>query len=137
MFLLADYRIFLAKASLTLFFTTYFVVAHFHLVLSLGAVVGAFAGFYFFFHVNQKQLNMYVHKSYYFCFCSILFVFPLHYLGLFGFHEVTDYPFTHLNTNILFIGHIFVRQFLFFMDFFFFFFKKRTTKTHTFRFQIF
>jgi len=102
----------LANAGLdVIFHDTYFVVAHFHFVLSLGAVVGAFAGFYFILSILLKNvLSMWLHKINFLCFFvgSFMLFFPLHYLGLFGFpRRVTDYPITYLNYNYFsFIGAI-------------------------------
>jgi heme/copper-type cytochrome/quinol oxidase subunit 1 len=94
----------LANAGLdVIFHDTYFVVAHFHFVLSLGAVVGAFAGFYF--QTTLIMKNCYVFFSSkinfnLFFVGSFLLFFPLHYLGLFGFpRRVSDYPITYLNYN--------------------------------------
>ena len=94
----------LANAGLdVIFHDTYFVVAHFHFVLSLGAVVGAFAGFYFHTSILIKNHPEYflskVNFGVFFCGSFLLF-FPLHYLGLFGFpRRVSDYPITYLNYN--------------------------------------
>ena len=94
----------LANAGLdVIFHDTYFVVAHFHFVLSLGAVVGAFAGFYFHASILVKNHPDFfpskVNFGVFFCGSFLLF-FPLHYLGLFGFpRRVSDYPITYLKFN--------------------------------------
>ncbi|WP_324750745.1 cytochrome c oxidase subunit I [Sphingomonas sp. LY54] len=75
---------------------TYYVIGHFHYVLSLGAVFALFAGFYYWFakmwgrHYNELlgQLHFWV----FFIGVNILF-FPMHFLGLDGMpRRYPDYP---------------------------------------------
>ncbi len=66
---------------------TYYVVAHFHYVLSLGAVFGLFAGWYYWFEkmfgVKYNNVMAYGHFWLMFIGSNILF-FPQHFLGLNG-----------------------------------------------------
>jgi cytochrome c oxidase subunit 1 len=75
---------------------TYYVVAHFHYVLSLGAVFGLFAGFYYWFGKmwgrNYNEILGQLHFWVFFAGVNILF-FPMHFLGLDGMQRrVPDYP---------------------------------------------
>ena len=66
---------------------TYYVVAHFHYVLSLGAVFSLFAGFYYWFpKMSGKMYNEalgQVHFWVFFLGVNVMF-FPMHFLGLQG-----------------------------------------------------
>ena len=87
----------LSNAGLdTYFHNTYYVVAHFHYVLSLGAVFAIFAGFYYWFgKMTGKPYNEFLGKLHFWVFfvgVNVMF-FPMHFLGQQGMpRRVPDYP---------------------------------------------
>ncbi|KAJ3336089.1 cytochrome c oxidase subunit 1 [Gonapodya sp. JEL0774] len=103
----------LANASLDIaFHDTYYVVAHFHYVLSMGAVFALFAAFYYWVGkmtgYNYPEWLGRVHFWTFFIAVNLIF-FPMHFLGINGMpRRIPDYPeaFAHWNA-VMSLGTVF------------------------------
>ena len=96
----------LANAGLDqAFHDTYYVVGHFHYVLSMGAVFGVFAAFY---HWSSKmtglrynELLARIHFWTFFIGVNLTF-FPMHFLGVAGMpRRIPDYPDAYAGWNAI------------------------------------
>ncbi|MCG3166090.1 MAG: Alternative cytochrome c oxidase subunit 1 [Bacteroidia bacterium] len=124
--------IILADAALDInLHDTYFVVAHFHIVMGASAIFGMFAGVYHWFpRMYGKMMNKNLGYAHFWLTIISMYgvFFPMHFLGLAGiprrYYENTNFPlfdqFTDINQMISMFAILgAAAQFIFFFNFFY------------------
>jgi len=114
---------------------TYYVVGHFHYVLSMGAVFGIFAGFYYWFeNITGLRLSETLGRIHFWLtFIGVnLTFFPMHFLGLAGMpRRIPQFPdvYTFLNMVCTIGASIaFVATFILFLNIYLTFLNARAIK---------
>jgi len=116
---------------------TYYVVAHFHYVLSMGAVFGIFAAFYYWFNkmtgLEYSEILGQIHFWTFFIGVNLTF-FPMHFLGLAGMpRRIPDFPDAYSGWNSIasFGSYISAFSALFFFYTIYLYVEENNTKLNT------
>ena len=124
---------------------TYFVVAHFHIVMGAASAFGFFAGIYHWFpKMFGRMLNSTMGQIHFWLtFAGVYLIFiPMHYIGIAGFprryYQFTGFDFTKSYTDMnMFITLAailtFVAQFIFLWNFFYSIFKGKVAPLNPWR----